>query len=90
MILKTSLLIWAKYFDLLPLTAKGIHSFFSSIYHLDLHQEPPTKPPVDLHLIFERSSLMNWVLGGFHVAAKIIREVKSHMIPYKFKCSHWW
>ena len=29
------------------------------------------------------------VHGGFHVAAKIIREPKSHMIPYKFKCSHW-
>ena len=26
--------------------------------------------------------------GGFHVVAKIIRELKSHMIPYKFKCSH--
>ena len=29
-------------------------------------------------------------LGGFHVVTKIIRELKSHMIPYKFKCSHWW
>ena len=28
--------------------------------------------------------------GGFHLVAKIIRELKSHMIPYKFKCSHWW
>ena len=28
--------------------------------------------------------------GGFHVVAKIIRELKSHMIPYKFKCSHCW
>ena len=27
--------------------------------------------------------------GGFHLVAKIIRELKSHMIPYKFKCSHW-
>ena len=26
--------------------------------------------------------------GGFHVVAKIIRELKSHMIPYKFMC--WW
>ena len=26
--------------------------------------------------------------GGFHVVAKIIRELKSHMILYKFKCSH--
>ena len=29
-------------------------------------------------------------IGGFHVVAKIIREFESHMIPYKFKCSHWW
>ena len=29
-------------------------------------------------------------MGGFHVVAKIIRELKSHMIPYKFKWSHWW
>ena len=28
-------------------------------------------------------------LWGFHLVAKIIRELKSHMIPYKFKCSHW-
>ena len=28
--------------------------------------------------------------GGFHLVAKIISELKSHMIPYKFKCSHWW
>ena len=27
--------------------------------------------------------------GGFHLVAKIIRELKSHIIPYKFKCSHW-
>ena len=27
--------------------------------------------------------------GGFHLVAKIIRELKSHMLPYKFKCSHW-
>ena len=24
------------------------------------------------------------VHGGFHLVAKIIRELKSHMIPYKF------
>ena len=23
------------------------------------------------------------------MVAKIIRELKIHMIPYKFKCSHW-
>ena len=28
------------------------------------------------------------LIGGFHVVVKIIRELKSHMIPYKFKCSH--
>ena len=28
--------------------------------------------------------------GVFHVVAKIIRELKSQMIPYKFKWSHWW
>ena len=28
-------------------------------------------------------------IGVFHLVAKIIRELKSHMIPYKFKCSHW-
>ena len=27
--------------------------------------------------------------GGFHMVAKIIMELKSHMIPYEFKCSHW-
>ena len=27
-------------------------------------------------------------IGGFHVVAEIIRELKSHMIPYKLKCSH--
>ena len=27
-------------------------------------------------------------MGGFHLVAKIIRELKSYMIPYKFKCSH--
>ena len=36
---------------------------------------------------FQRASLDT---GGFHMVAKIIRELKSHMIPYKFKCSHWW
>ena len=27
-------------------------------------------------------------IGGFHLVAEIIREPKSHMIPYKLKCSH--
>ena len=29
------------------------------------------------------------LIGVFHVRAKIIKELKRHMIPYKFKCSHW-
>ena len=28
-------------------------------------------------------------LGVFHLVAKIIRELKSHMIPYKFKFIGW-
>ena len=28
--------------------------------------------------------------GGFSFGSWIIRELKSHMISYKFKCSHWW
>ena len=34
-------------------------------------------------------SVSLWIMGGFHLVAKIIRELKSHMIPYKLKCSHW-
>ena len=37
---------------------------------------------------FLRANIL-YVQGGFHLVAKIIRELKSHMIPYKFKCSHW-
>ena len=29
-------------------------------------------------------------LGGFQLLDLIIPELKSHVIPYKFKCSHWW
>ena len=29
-------------------------------------------------------------IGGFHLLDLIIPELKSHVIPYKFKCSHWW
>ena len=29
-------------------------------------------------------------VGGFQLLDLIIPELKSHMIPYKFKCSHWW
>ena len=28
--------------------------------------------------------------GGFQLLDLIIPELKSHVIPYKFKCSHWW
>ena len=28
--------------------------------------------------------------GGFQLLYLIIPELKSHVIPYKFKCSHWW
>ena len=31
---------------------------------------------------------MKYSQGGFHLVAKIIRELKSYIIPYKFKCSH--
>ena len=27
--------------------------------------------------------------GGFHLLDLIIPELKSHVIPYKFKSSHW-
>ena len=29
-------------------------------------------------------------IGGFQLLDLIIPELKSHVIPYKFKCSHWW
>ena len=28
--------------------------------------------------------------GGFQLLDLIIPELKSHVIPYKFKRSHWW
>ena len=30
-----------------------------------------------------------WLLGGFQLLDLIIPELKSHVIPYKFKSSHW-
>ena len=30
------------------------------------------------------------VMGGFQLLDLIIPELKSHVIPHKFKCSHWW
>ena len=32
---------------------------------------------------------IQFLFWGFHLVAKIIRKLKSHIIPYKFKCSHW-
>ena len=29
-------------------------------------------------------------VGGFQLLDLITLEPKSHVIPYKFKCSHWW
>ena len=29
-------------------------------------------------------------IGVFQLLDLIIPELKSHVIPYKFKCSHWW
>ena len=29
-------------------------------------------------------------IEGFQLLDLIIPELKSHVIPYKFKCSHWW
>ena len=29
-------------------------------------------------------------MGGFQLLDLILPELKSHVIPYKFKCSHWW
>ena len=40
-------------------------------------------------LTHSKLSTLLGVIGGFHLVAKIIRELKSHMITYKFKCSHW-
>ena len=28
--------------------------------------------------------------GGFQLLDMIMPRLISHMIPYKFKCSHWW
>ena len=30
------------------------------------------------------------IQGGFQLLDLIIPELKSHVTPYKFKCSHWW
>ena len=34
--------------------------------------------------------LIFFKFGGFQLLDLIIPELKSHVIPYKFKCSHWW
>ena len=35
-------------------------------------------------------NLITDIKGGFQLLDLIIPELKSHVIPYKFKCSHWW
>ena len=39
-----------------------------------------------------RTSFMDvpYVYGGFQLLDLIIPELKIHVIPYKFKFSHWW
>ena len=37
-----------------------------------------------------RSKHSSNTLGGFQLLDLIIPKLKSHVIPYKFKCSHWW
>ena len=42
-----------------------------------------------LNTQFIRSAIYMHI-GGFQLLDLIIPELKSHVIPYKFKCSHWW
>ena len=38
-----------------------------------------------------KDSLESFIIkGGFQLLDLIIPELKSHVIPYRFKCSHWW
>ena len=37
-----------------------------------------------------RTRSVEKVKGGFQLLDLILPELKSHVIPYKFKCSHWW
>ena len=41
-------------------------------------------PPRRLKVAILKFSLMYLINGGFHLVAKIIKELKSHMILYKF------
>ena len=53
----------------------------------------PTYEKEDLKarkLCSEKNSLQIIQNGGFQLLDLIIPELKSHVIPYKFKCSHWW
>ena len=53
----------------------------------------PTYEKEDLKarkLCSETNSLQIIQNGGFQLLDLIIPELKSHVIPYKFKCSHWW
>ena len=38
---------------------------------------------------FEKSISRNWIFGGFQLLDLTTPELKSHVIPYKFKSSHW-
>ena len=42
-----------------------------------------------LMTVLSHSFSMYTDIGGFQLLDLIIPELKSHMIPYKFKCSHW-
>ena len=50
------------------------------------------------HLFFYRKENIHSIslmspfkdMGGFQLLDLVIPELKSHVIPYKFKCSHWW
>ena len=37
----------------------------------------------------KQTTQLNTVVGGFQLLDLIIPELKSHVIPYKFKSSHW-
>ena len=39
---------------------------------------------------YEISTILLSYVGGFQLLDLIIPELKSHVILYKFKCSHWW
>ena len=77
--------------DKLPIIADAI---FNSVirYGIAVYLVP-TYEKEDLKarkLCSETNSLQIIQNGGFQLLDLIIPELKSHVIPYKFKCSHWW